>query len=157
MPLPACPLLIPGPLWSSTSKACFTNSTGTSILTCSSCCSGMLQAQIVPSTIQLLNQLLLSLSAVIVDIIAPATSNLNLPEIESVFSTHQFSPRVNSRSNPNPATRPFVPAALFSFFDGAISLPQCSQIIAQHLPNSSSHVRTAAQEFTRTEGALSPW
>ena len=62
-------------------------------------------------------------------------------------------PRVNSRSNPNPATRPFVPAVLFSFFDGAISLPQCSQLIAQHFANSSSHVRTAAQEFTRTEGA----
>ena len=62
-------------------------------------------------------------------------------------------PRVNSRSNPNPATRPFIPAALFSFFDGAISLPQCSQLIAQHLANSTSHVRTAAQEFTRTEGA----
>ena len=62
-------------------------------------------------------------------------------------------PRVNSRSNPNPANRPFIPAALFSFFDGAISLPQCSQLIAQHLANSSSHVRAAAQEFTRTEGA----
>jgi len=58
-------------------------------------------------------------------------------------------PRVNSRSNPNPATRPFIPAALFSFFDGAISLPQCSQLIAQHLANSSSHVRAAAQEFTQ--------
>ena len=32
-------------------------------------------------------------------------------------------PRVNSRSNPNPATRPFIPAALLAFFDGAISLP----------------------------------
>ena len=62
-------------------------------------------------------------------------------------------PRVNSRSHPNPATRPFIPAALFLFFDGAISLPQCSQLIAQHLANSSSHVRTAAQEFTRTDGA----
>ena len=50
--------------------------------------SGMLQAQIVPSKIQLLNQLLQSLSAVIVDILAPATSNFNLPEIESVFFTH---------------------------------------------------------------------
>ena len=62
-------------------------------------------------------------------------------------------PRVNSRSHPNPATRPFIPAALFSFFDGAISLPQCSQLIAQHHANSTSHVRIAAQEFTRTEGA----
>ena len=44
----------------------------------------MLQAQIVPSKIQLLNQLLQSLSA------APATSNFNLSEIESVFFTHQF-------------------------------------------------------------------
>ena len=52
--------------------------------------SGMLQAQIVPSKIQLLNQLLQSLSAVIVDILAPATSNFNLPEIESVLFTHQF-------------------------------------------------------------------
>ena len=52
--------------------------------------SGMLQAQMVPSKIQLLNQLLQSLSAVIVDILAPATSNFNLPEIESVFFTHQF-------------------------------------------------------------------
>ena len=51
---------------------------------------GMLQAQLVPSNIQLLNQLLQSLSAVIVDIIAPATSNFNLPEIESVLFTHQF-------------------------------------------------------------------
>ena len=59
-------------------------------------------------------------------------------------------PRVNSRSHPNPATRPFIPAALLSFFDGAISLPQCSQLIAQHLANSSSHVRAAAQEFGRT-------
>ena len=50
----------------------------------------MLQAQMVPSKIQLLNQLLQSLSAVIVDILAPATSNFNLPEIESVFFTHQF-------------------------------------------------------------------
>ena len=60
-------------------------------------------------------------------------------------------PRVNSRSNPNPTTRPFIPAALLSFFDG--SLPQCSQLIAQHLANSSSHVRTAAQEFGRTDAA----
>ena len=52
--------------------------------------SGLLQAQIVPSTIQLLNQLLQSLSSVIVDILAPATSNFDLPEIESVFFTHQF-------------------------------------------------------------------
>ena len=52
--------------------------------------SGMLQAQMVPSKIQLLNQLLQSLSAVIVDILAPATSNFNLPDIESVFFTHQF-------------------------------------------------------------------
>ena len=53
--------------------------------------SGMLQAMPqVPSKIQLLNQLLQSLSAVIVDIIAPATSNFNLPDIESVFFTHQF-------------------------------------------------------------------
>ena len=52
--------------------------------------SGMLQAQLVPSKIQLLNQLLQSLSVVIVDIIAPATSNFNLPEIESVLFTHQF-------------------------------------------------------------------
>ena len=52
--------------------------------------SGMLQAQMVPSKIQLLNQLLQTLSAVIVDILAPATSNFNLPEIESVFFTHQF-------------------------------------------------------------------
>ena len=52
--------------------------------------SGMLQAQIVPSKIQLLNQLLQSLSAVIVDILAPATSNFDLPEIESVLFTHQF-------------------------------------------------------------------
>ena len=51
--------------------------------------SGMLQAQMVPSKIQLLNQLLQSLSAVIVDILAPA-SNFNLPDIESVFFTHQF-------------------------------------------------------------------
>ena len=62
-------------------------------------------------------------------------------------------PRVNSRSHPNPATRPFIPAALFSFCDGAISLPQCSQLIAQHHAHSTSHVRIAAQEFTRTEGA----
>ena len=48
-------------------------------------------------------------------------------------------PRVNSRSHPNPATRPFIPAALFSFFDGAISLPQCSQLIAQHHAHSTSH------------------
>ena len=52
--------------------------------------SGLLQTQIVPSTIQLLNQLLQSLSSVIVDILAPATSNFDLPEIESVFFTHQF-------------------------------------------------------------------
>ena len=52
--------------------------------------SSMLQAQLVPSNIQLLNQLLQSLSAVIVDIIAPATSNFNLPAIESVFFTHHF-------------------------------------------------------------------
>ena len=62
-------------------------------------------------------------------------------------------PRVNSRSHPNPANRPFIPAALFSFFDGAISLPQCSQLIAQHHAHSTSHVRIAAQEFTRTGGA----
>ena len=59
--------------------------------------------------------------------------------------------RTNSRSHPNTVTRPFTLAALFSFFDGAISLPQCSQVIAQHHTNSTSHVRTAAQEFTRTE------
>ena len=63
---------------------------------------------------------------------------------------HEGAPRVNSRSH---ATRPFIPAALFSFFDGAISLPHCSQLIAQHHANSTSQVRTAAQEFTRTEGA----
>jgi len=62
-------------------------------------------------------------------------------------------PRVNSRSNPNPATRPFIPAALLAFFDGAISLPQCSQLIAKHLANSGSHVRTAAHEFGRTDAA----
>ena len=63
-------------------------------------------------------------------------------------------PRVTSRTHPNPSTRPFIPLALFSFFDGVISLPHCSQLIAQHLANSSSHVRTAAQEFTRAEGTL---
>ena len=52
--------------------------------------SGLLQAQMVPSTIQLLNQLLQSLSSVIVEILAPATSNFDLPEIESVLFTHQF-------------------------------------------------------------------
>ena len=51
-------------------------------------------------------------------------------------------PRVNSRSHPNPATRPFIPAALFSFFDGAISLPQCSQLIAQHLAKPRSLIMT---------------
>ena len=61
-------------------------------------------------------------------------------------------PRVTSRSHPTPATRPFIPLALFSFFDGVISLPQCSQLIAQHLAHSSSHV--AAQEFTRADGTL---
>ena len=59
----------------------------------------------------------------------------------------------STRSNPNSANRPFIPAALFSFFDGAISLSQCSQLVAQHLANSGSHVRAAAQEFIRTEGA----
>ena len=55
-------------------------------------------------------------------------------------------PRVNSRTHSDPA-------ALFSFFDGAISLPQCSQLVGQHHANSTSHVRAAAQEFVRTEGA----
>ena len=41
---------------------------------------------------------------------------------------HEGALRVNSRSHRNPATRLFKPAALFSFFDGAISLPQCSTI-----------------------------
>ena len=63
-------------------------------------------------------------------------------------------PQVTSRSHPTPATRPFIPLALFSFFDGVISLPQCSQLIAQHLAHASSHVRTAAQEFTRADGTL---
>ena len=63
-------------------------------------------------------------------------------------------PRVTSRTHPNPSTRPFIPMALFSFFDGVISFPHCSQLIAQHLANSSSHVRTAAQEFTRADGTL---
>ena len=45
---------------------------------------------------------------------------------------YEGAPRVNSRSHPNPATRPFIPAALFSFLDGAISLPESSQVIAQH-------------------------
>ena len=50
----------------------------------------MLQAMPhVPSKIQLLDQLLQSLAAVIVDIIAPATSNFNLPDIEPFFFTHQ--------------------------------------------------------------------
>ena len=76
------PRLIPGPLSFSTSKVCFTHF--------HTHLSGLLQAQIVPSKIQLLNQLLQSLSVAIVDILAPATSNFNLPEIESVFFTHQF-------------------------------------------------------------------
>ena len=51
----------------------------------------MLQAMpYVPSKIQLLNQLLQSLAAVIVDVIASATSNFNLSDIEPVFFTHQF-------------------------------------------------------------------
>ena len=62
--------------------------------------------------------------------------------------------RVTSRTHPTQSTRPFIPMALFSFFDGVIGLPQCSQLIAQHLANSSSHVRTAAQEFTRADGTL---
>ena len=63
-------------------------------------------------------------------------------------------PRVTSRTHPNPSTRPFIPLALFSFFDGVIGLPQCSHLISQHLANSREHARTAAQEFTRADGTL---
>ena len=38
-----------------------------------------------------------------------------------------------------------------AFFDGAISLPQCSELITQHISNSGSHVRAAMQEFGRTD------
>ena len=85
-PWPACPRPIPGPLVLDLKGVLheLDRHFHTHLL------SGMLQAQMVPSKIQLLNQLLQSLSAVIVDILAPATSNFNLPEIESVFFTHQF-------------------------------------------------------------------
>ena len=63
-------------------------------------------------------------------------------------------PRVTSRTHLNPSTRPFIPMALFSFFDGVIGLPQCSHLISQHLANSREHVRTASQEFTRADGTL---
>ena len=63
-------------------------------------------------------------------------------------------PRVTSCTHPNPSARPFIPLALFSFFDGVIGLPQCSHLISQHLANSREHVRTAAQEFTRADGSL---
>ena len=63
-------------------------------------------------------------------------------------------PSVTSRTHPNPSARPFIPLALFSFFDGVIGLPQCSHLISQHLAHSREHVRAAAQEFTRADGTL---
>ena len=83
-----------------------------------------------------------------------ATSPFTSPLASAPMSLREGAPRVTSRTHSNPSTRPFIPSALFSFFDGVISLPHCSQLIAQHLANSSSHVRTAAQEFIRAEGTL---
>ena len=54
-------------------------------------------------------------------------------------------PRVTSRTHPNQSTRPFIPMALFSFFDGVIGLPQCSQLIAHFfLDNAALVVTTVA-------------
>ena len=136
----------------------------------------MLQAQPVPSKIQLLNLLLQSLSAVIVDILAPATSNFTLPKIWiSLFHTsilapsfstwYQYSHGTNTTTPGitamNPSEMQFsctrhshTPTPWYQTppFSASLTL-QMAPDIPQHLANSTSHVRTAAQEFTRTEGA----
>ena len=156
--------------------------------------SGMLQAQIVPSKIQLLNQLLQLVSGhrrhpsscylpptiqtPTVLLTSPSSGHHSSESLRNTIQLHQtFSqtnamvtnptflrvpdpsnrtgqltqhpsvaldqtvarwlregaPRINSQST---QIQLIAPAALFSFFDDAISLPQCSQLIAQHLANS---------------------